>query len=178
MQLAPALYESRTQISSAPSSILNPHVREPEKASRNRRLRNPRSRPRSPRLRHGQVLSLLAHHEGVARRDQLPASRAVPQHLLLPVRSSLHRRPRAHPLRDRAPELARRHRAGRRTALGRTGALHPLPELPHLRLVHTRTSASKHQPSPPRSRPCSPPTTASAPECSKPSSPPFRAPKR
>ena len=34
---------------------------------------------------------------------------------------------------------ARRHRTGRRTALGRSGALHPLPELPQVRLAHPRS---------------------------------------
>ena len=71
-------------------------------------------------------------------RDQQPARRAVSQHLLLPVRTPLHRRPRAHCAGHRAPLHSRRHRGGRRAALGRPGALHPLSELQEERLLHAR----------------------------------------
>ena len=47
------------------------------------------------------------------------------------------------------------------TALGRPGALHPLPELPQIRLVHPRALARRRPPpTPPPSKPSSPPTTS------------------
>ena len=57
-------------------------------------------------------------HEGIAHRDQRPEGGAVPQHLLLPVRPPLHRRPRPHRHRHRAPLAARRHHCRRRDTAG------------------------------------------------------------
>ena len=53
-------------------------------------------RARDPGLRHGQVLALGAFHERVAARDQPAEGGEISQHLLLPVRPPLHRRPGAH----------------------------------------------------------------------------------
>ena len=62
----------------------------------------------------------------------------VSQHLLLPVRAPLHRRPGAHRAGHRAALDPGRHRRCRRAALGRTGALHSLPGLQEERLLHAR----------------------------------------
>ena len=94
----------------------------------------------------------VAHHEGVARRDQLPARRTVPQHLLLPVRPPLHRRPRAHPFRDRAtlasspPSSWSTSSAGTARSAPRATRTSAPPAGSH------RTSAKKHRPSPTPSR--------------------------
>ncbi len=70
---------------------------------------------------------------------------AVPEHVLLPVWTPLHRRPGAHSVCHRAAEPAGRRRAGGRAALGRAGAQHALPELPQVGLVSRLHLASGRQ---------------------------------
>ena len=106
--------------------------------AQHRRLRRPRRRSRGAGLRHGQVFALGAVHARVAGGNQRPESRKVPQHLLLPVRPSQHRRSGAHRLCHRAPVDSGRDRRRRRAALGRPGALDPLSGLPEERLLRSR----------------------------------------
>ena len=62
-------------------------------------------RARDPGLRHGEVFALGALHERVAEGDQHAEGGEVSQHLLLPVRTPLHRRSGAHRAGHREPSI-------------------------------------------------------------------------